>query len=89
MGRLRWYLREEILERDNFQCQVCSSTDRLEIHHIRHWSKGGDHRPTNLVTLCHECHQIIHYNLAEVICSGVDPKNFPLDILDQKIRTPA
>jgi nitrate/TMAO reductase-like tetraheme cytochrome c subunit len=73
MGRLRWYQREEVLERDNFKCRICQAETDLTIHHIRHWAKGGDHKPQNLVTLCFSCHNVIHKDLKHMIQSGQDP----------------
>jgi 5-methylcytosine-specific restriction endonuclease McrA len=73
MGRLRWYLRDDVLERDNYSCRICQTKKSLEIHHIRHWSKGGDHNPLNLLTLCSPCHNTIHDKLYHKIPSGVNP----------------
>lgn len=73
MGRLRWYLRDDVLERDNFSCRICQTKKSLEIHHIRHWSKGGDHNPQNLITLCNNCHNTVHHKLHNLIPSGVNP----------------
>ena len=36
----------------------CSSRYRLQIHHIRSWSDGGDHRFENLTTLCWYHHHV-------------------------------
>jgi hypothetical protein len=39
----------------------CTSRYRLEVHHIRQRSHGGDHHPDNLVLLCwHHHHVVIH-----------------------------
>jgi hypothetical protein len=51
--------REEILKRDNNTCQRCGKKKQrrfLEVHHIIPRSKGGTDDPTNLITLCHHCH---------------------------------
>lgn len=81
MGRLRWYQREEILERDNCQCQICKSNYLLEIHHIRHWSKGGDNRPENLITLCRSCHTAVHTLFESIIPSGRNPVIYKTEII--------
>lgn len=55
-------LRMQILKRDNYRCRVCgrdpaNHTDvELHIHHIRPWSVGGVTEESNLITLCHTCH---------------------------------
>jgi 5-methylcytosine-specific restriction endonuclease McrA len=54
-------LRRAILHRDNNTCtgDGCSSTHRLQIHHIIPWSEGGTTDPENLITLCWYHHQIV------------------------------
>lgn len=48
------YLREVVLKRDHDRCQVsgCPSRIELHIHHKTPVAQGGEHVPTNLVTLC-------------------------------------
>ena len=53
----------QALRRDDFTCQLCGSHRNLEVHHIRHRSRGGQDSPTNLLTLCHDCHAYIHAGL--------------------------
>ena len=53
-------LHEEILERDGWRCQACSSLQGLEVHHIQHRSQLGDDSECNLITLCSDCHRAIH-----------------------------
>ena len=50
-----------ILTRDSYTCQYCATKNtKLEIHHKITRSNGGSNRPTNLVTLCHACHDKHH-----------------------------
>lgn len=43
--------------RDGFRCQQCGSTEHLRVHH----TKGQrSHRPSDLVTLCLNCHHKHH-----------------------------
>lgn len=55
-------LRMKILKRDNYRCRICGRraedyTDiELHVHHFRPWAMGGLTEETNLVTLCHTCH---------------------------------
>ena len=51
-------LRELVLRRDDWQCQVCGEVDaaQLVVHHRR----PGDHRLTHLITLCRACHVRVH-----------------------------
>jgi hypothetical protein len=53
-------IREQVLERDGHQCQVCGRTSNLELHHWVYRSQGGGHGADNLVTVCHWDHHLIH-----------------------------
>ena len=50
-------------------CEMCLKEGRLtpveEVHHILPISKGGDHRETNLMSLCQSCHTKIHHDLGD------------------------
>ena len=52
------------LERDNYKCQECSSTDksRLLVHHIDNSRKSGklNNELNNLITLCYRDHAKVH-----------------------------
>ena len=66
MGRLSKELRYKILERDEFLCRFCSRGGRysdfiLEVHHIQWRRHGGQDNPSNLMTICSRCHDILHY----------------------------
>ncbi len=58
--RLYAELRRIILERDGWRCQKCGSFRNLDVHHMRWRSALGDDAETNLITLCRECHQMLH-----------------------------
>ena len=50
-----------IINRHPF-CEICGSTEQLEAHHIipvSHSSKFK-YKDTNGLTLCHECHYLVH-----------------------------
>ena len=53
-------LRSEILERDGWRCQICGCCQNLDVHHMRRRGALGDDAETNLITLCRECHQLLH-----------------------------
>lgn len=53
-------LHRETLERDGWRCQICGSSQNLDVHHMRCRSALGDDAETNLITLCRECHQLQH-----------------------------
>ncbi len=55
-------LRNSILFRDDYTCQLCNknlfkdANVSLQVHHIIFESKGGTNKPSNLITLCTKCH---------------------------------
>lgn len=60
--------REEVLERDNYQCQRCWKVKRKgSVHLIAHHIKPKEDFPelrfilNNGQTLCHSCHSTIHH----------------------------
>jgi len=61
-------VRRSVLVRDEGQCQVpgCRHQRHLDLHHIRHRSKGGGHVPDNLVTVCSAHHDLLHRDVLRV-----------------------
>jgi hypothetical protein len=60
-----WKLKRlEIIERDNNECQVCMSGDKLEVHHKRYLPniKAWEYENKYLITLCKSCHFIYEYD---------------------------
>lgn len=53
-------LRQEILRRDRWRCQSCGGRRNLQIHHIEARSHLGDDCEENLITLCANCHRLVH-----------------------------
>lgn len=54
-------IRQEVLARDNHECQFCGSSENIEIHHLD--GKGSEYKvrdmnndKSNLIALCHKCH---------------------------------
>jgi 5-methylcytosine-specific restriction protein A len=60
-GRPWRRLREQILVRDKYLCQLCRAAGRLreatEVDHMIPLSKEGTDKPSNLQSLCNECHE--------------------------------
>jgi hypothetical protein len=52
-------VKEEVMKRDNYECQICGSKIRLHVHHIISRINGGNHNTENLITLCSSCHRHI------------------------------
>jgi len=60
-NRLNENLRLACLIRDNFTCQKCGKREvKLAAHHIVWTSKGGKDSIYNLITLCEDCHDVVH-----------------------------
>lgn len=65
----RWLAkRQEILQRDNFCCVICRSTDQLQVHHrqyhfierTRRYKEPWEYADHLMITLCRSCHQRGH-----------------------------
>lgn len=56
-------LARQIRKRDNFTCQRCGKNGpndggELHVHHIKPRGIGGSNDPSNLITLCSDCHSV-------------------------------
>jgi hypothetical protein len=53
--------RREIARRDK-GCRFpnCSFENFTQVHHVVHWTSGGETNQDNLITLCHRHHQAVH-----------------------------
>jgi hypothetical protein len=70
-----WEVRQQVVDRDDGQCQFpgCSMRAQLGLHHIQFRSRGGDHSPENLITLCAAHHTLVHQHICGV--KGQAPNN--------------
>jgi len=53
-------LHRQVLDRDNWQCQLCGFRKNLQVHHKEFRSHSGDDSEDNLITLCPDCHARAH-----------------------------
>ena len=53
-------LRQQVLRRDGWRCQLCGTMSNLEVHHREFRSRSGDDSEANLITLCFACHTYVH-----------------------------
>ena len=53
-------LRQQVLGRDGWRCQVCGAMSNLEVHHKEFRSHSGDDSEENLITICVACHSALH-----------------------------
>lgn len=68
----------QVDERDGYRCRVCrkacnpravSLLERAHRHHMIYRSRGGEHVPECVVTLCASCHEAVHVRM-ELRVSG-------------------
>lgn len=70
----RWQRKRlEVMQRDNFTCRDCGSSDQsLQIHHCGYRGDGPWAAPTHLLlTLCGDCHTA-RQDIEKYIKSGVE-----------------
>jgi len=79
-------IRTTILRRDRHTCYRCDQKKRngeLSVHHIMPREDGGHDAPSNLVTLCHKCHDYVEINelksIAAIIGSYANDNSIPED----------
>jgi len=55
-------IRDDVIRRDNKTCFRCDKKYKksdLSVHHITPRALGGSNAKTNLITLCHSCHDFV------------------------------
>jgi 5-methylcytosine-specific restriction endonuclease McrA len=70
-------IKTEVFERDNGECTLCGSDEKLHYHHITRFSDGGAHTVDNLKLLCVACHAEEHkdersYHMLVKMAGGVE-----------------
>ena len=53
-------LRQQVLRRDGWRCQVCGTLSNLEVHHKQFRGHSGDDCEQNLITRRHRRHSKLH-----------------------------
>lgn len=67
----RWQKKRlEILQRDDFTCQICGHKDKtLHVHHV-YYKKGlkpWEYKDSSLITLCEDCHHEEHQSRRNIL----------------------
>lgn len=61
----RWQKKRlEIMQRDKFTCRACDEQKKtLNVHHLNYEKNKDpwDYDDLNLVTLCEDCHNVMHW----------------------------
>ncbi|MHC4964408.1 MAG: Holliday junction branch migration DNA helicase RuvB [Planctomycetota bacterium] len=85
-------MRREILQRDRHLCLCCKAKKNLTVHHKRWRRFGGRTVPENLMTVCEDCHSLIH-DRALVVRGRIpdrlrfdDRRGRPLERLDEPLK---
>jgi 5-methylcytosine-specific restriction endonuclease McrA len=52
-------LRSQIIKRDGKKCRHCGVNTKLQVHHLT-YKRFGHEEPSDLITLCKDCHRIEH-----------------------------
>lgn len=84
---------ETVLTRSRGFCERCQSPSHdLALHHRKLKSRGGKDEVSNLVAICHKCHNLgtrsIHLNPKEatekgwMVSAWGDPKTTPILMMD-------
>jgi len=68
-------LRDSVVRLDGSRCRCCGSgrNGALHVHHVMYRSQGGPHEQSNLITLCVDCHMVVHSDKRryQPLCLGV------------------
>jgi hypothetical protein len=70
--------REQVLARDGYCCTVpgCRRNVGLDLHHIEYQSHGGDHKLSNLTTICDLHHRAVHFEKLAIRGTAPDGLTF-------------
>lgn len=65
--RSRWWAKQRMkaLSNSRYKCEICSSTDNLQVHHLTYETIGRE-RPEDLQVLCFYCHRKVHAHKASI-----------------------
>lgn len=64
----RWQRKRlEIMQRDDFRCTKCGTTNDLNVHHLRYLTgrKPWEYEDADLITLCGRCHKETHEQIEQ------------------------
>jgi 5-methylcytosine-specific restriction endonuclease McrA len=53
-------VRQAVLVRDRYRCRSCGTPEKVDVHHIRFRSMGGEDSTRNCAAMCRVCHAELH-----------------------------
>lgn len=62
-----WTVLRQIKQEENEVCEICATEPWTELHHIVPRSQSGDDWLSNLMALCHDCHEAVTLNRPEYL----------------------
>lgn len=67
-----------IMQRDDFKCRDCGTTNDLNVHHLRYLigRKPWEYENTDLITLCGDCHKKWHEEIERMCYDCAKCKHF-------------
>lgn len=92
MSPIRKSLREEVLERDGYECRFCGITEdehkekynkSLSLHHIIKERDGGKTEADNLITVCKKCHMTLENTQADALSKIKKEEHGYQDLIDK------
>lgn len=89
MSRIPPAVATEVIDRAGGFCEACGwpQMGKMDLHHRKLRSQGGQHTVANLVWLHHECHMNIHanpsrsYGLGHMVRSRMEPSEIPVQVM--------
>lgn len=72
-------VKDYVFERDGYRCRMCGSAMNLQGHHVSYERLGEDRERDDVITLCRDCHEMIHSR--DIFSEGV--VSIPLNIVDK------
>lgn len=94
----RWQKRRlQIMQRDDFKCQLCGDDKKtLNVHHLHYKGMPWEALDKHLITLCESCHRIeegVEVNVLKVLkhvnefgCLQMDMMNLLMSAVDRAER---
>lgn len=82
--------RLEILERDNFTCQLCENKNKtLHVHHQYYIKnrKIWDYLNSCFITLCEDCHRAVHDEKIETTLNRMEFLHFKIEEMREKFQS--
>jgi 5-methylcytosine-specific restriction endonuclease McrA len=68
--------RRAVKARDKGLCRACKKHGAIHMHHIQFRSQGGKYQTCNIVSLCTDCHKLVHGGVLRIAGDADKPLTF-------------